>query len=261
MRKRIVVSLAILLVVVLGIVIWQVLRLPGPDPVVDGKPLTQWMDGYVGGPSATATANQVLEKVGTNAIPTLLRMLQKRDSAFKRMVMGWAQKQHFIKVHYTPAERINQAAYFAFLKLGARGEAAVPALIQIFELNISPFSQQCTASSLASVGPAANVAIPILVNGLANSNPLVRQDIVNSLGRLHSEPELVVPTLTKALNDPAARVRITACLALGQVGAGAKQAVPALAKALNDADASVAGMAAMALRQIDPEAASKAGIK
>ena len=160
-----------------------------------------------------------------------------------------------------PAEKRNQAAYFAFLRLGARAGSAVPGLIQIFELNISPFSQQCTAGSLASVGPAANVAIPILVNALANTNPLVRQDIVNSLGRLHSEPELVVPTLTRALNDPAARVRLTACLALGQVGAGAKQAVPALVKALNDSDPSVTSVAALALRQIDVDAAAKAGVK
>lgn len=261
MQKRLIVSLAILAVVVLGVLIWQVLYPRQPDPVIDGKPLTQWMEGYVGGPSVTAAANQVLEKVGTNAIPTLLRMLQKRDSNFKRKVMELVQKQHFIKIHYLPAERCNQAAYFAFLKLGARAEAAVPELIQIFELNISPFSQQCTASSLASLGPAANVAIPILASALTNANPLVRQDIVNSLGRLHSEPELVVPTLMKALNDPAPRVRITACLALGQVGGGARQAVPAIVKMLSDPDSGVRGFAATALRHIDPEAAEKAGTR
>ncbi len=202
-----------------------------------------------------------MEKAGTNAIPTLLRMLRQRDPAFKHKVMELVQKQHFIKVHYVPAERRNQAAYFAFLTLGARAEAAVPALVQILELNISPFSQQCTAGSLASVGPAANVAIPILVRALTNSNPLVRQDIVNSLGRLHSQPEMVVPALTNALNDPAARVRSAACLALSQVGAGAKPAVPALVKALNDADPGVTSVAALALRQIDVESAAKAGVK
>lgn len=261
MRKRLIISVAILLVGFLGVLIWQVLLQRRLDPVIDGRPLTQWMEGYFGMGSARGAADQATEKAGTNAIPVLLRMLRQKDSPLKRKLMGVVQKQNFIKVHYVPAERHNQAAYFAFLKLGARAEPAVPALIQIFELNISPFSQQCTAGSLASVGPAANVAIPFLVRALTNANPLVRQDIVTSLGRLHSEPELVVPALTNALNDPAARVRSSACLALGQVGAGAKQAVPALAKALNDSDPGVPSVAALALRQIDVDAAARAGVK
>jgi hypothetical protein len=263
MRKRVQIALAVVIVAVLAVLGWEILLSREPEPVVDGKPLASWLDYYVGTRSEVQRemADQALDKVGTNAIPVMLLMLRQKDSPFKRKLMEVIQKQGFIKLPYIPAERRNQAAYFAFLKLGARAESAVPALIQIFELNISAFSQQCTAGSLASVGPAANVAIPVLVRGLTNANPLVRQDIVTSLGRLHSEPELVVPALTKALNDPVARVRSSACLALWRVGAGAKQAVPALVKALNDSDPSVTSVAALALRQIDVEAAAKAGVK
>jgi hypothetical protein len=246
---------------VLGVLIWQALWSGQPDPVFDGIPLTEWMAGYVASPSASEAADQVLGKVGTNAIPTLLRMLQKRDSTFKCKAMELVQKQHFVKVHFIPAAQCNQGAYFAFLKLGARAEGAVPALMRIFEMNVSPFSQQCTANSLASLGPAANVAIPLLVTALTNSSPLVRQDIVNSLGRFDCQPDLVIPSLANALADPAVRVRGQACAVMMFKGSRAKSAVPALLKALNDPDSSVRGSAAAALRLIDPEAAAKAGIQ
>jgi len=263
MRKRLHVALVVVVVAVLAVLGWEILLSREPEPVVDGKPLASWLDYYVSAQSEVQRkmADQALDKVGTNAIPTLLRMLRQRDSTFKRDVMGLLQKQHIIKAHYIPAERRNQAAYFAFLKLGARAEVAVPALIEIYELKLSPFSQQTTARSLGHIGPAAKSAIPLLIRGLADTNTLVRCDTLLALADFHAEPELVVPALTNALNDPNGKVRIFACMALWKVGVAAKPAVPALVKALDDSDSSVRGQAALALKQIDPEAAAQAGVK
>jgi HEAT repeat protein len=216
-------------------------------------------------------AERVLEKAGTNAIPTLLRMLRQKDSPLKRKVMELLQKQHVVKIHYTPDKWRNQTAAFAFKRLGELGtgaELAVPKLIEIYEMKISPFSQQCTAGSLGAFGPAAKSAIPALVRGLTDSNSFVRSDTLLGLARIHSEPELVVPALTKALNDPHPDVRLTACMALVEVASSGllhsgegKQAVPALVKALNDSQSYVRNYATNALNWIDPEAAAKAGMK
>jgi hypothetical protein len=263
MRKRVRVALAVLLVILASVIAWQVFSVR--EPVYQGKPLSVWLDYYVSRQSEAQRemADRALDKVGTNAIPTLLWMLRQRDTSLKRRVMGLVQKQPFIKVHYIPAERRNQAAYFAFLKLGARAEVAVPALIEIYEQRLSPFSQQCAAESLGVIGPAAKKAIPVLVRGMADTNTLVRCDTLLALGKFRAEPEVVVPALTKSLNDPNPRVRLFACTALVQVGGEAKQAVPALVKALDDSDSSVRGQAAYALHQIDPEAAAaaRAGVK
>jgi hypothetical protein len=93
-------------------------------------------------------ADQVLDKVGTNALPVLLRMVRQTDSPFKRTVMDFARKQHFIALHYLPAERRIQAAYFSFLKLGARARAAVPALMEIYGCRLEPSTGGCRWSAL-----------------------------------------------------------------------------------------------------------------
>jgi HEAT repeat protein len=215
-------------------------------------------------PESTKEADKALSKAGTNAIPVLLRMLREKESPVKRQIMRLLQRQRVVKIHYTPAERRNQAAYFAFLRLGKSGtgaELAVPQLIEIYEERISPFSRQCAATSLGAYGPAARSAIPVLLRGLSDTNVLVRCDTLNGLAHIRSEPEVVVPALAKALNDPVPKVRLFACMALSQQAAEAKPAASALVKALNDSDSSVRGMAADALRAIDPEAAARVGVK
>ena len=278
MRRRVQVALLALAATAMAVLGWETLRPRELNPIVDRKPLASWLDYYVSGPSEAQRemANQALDKAGTNALPTLLWMLRQRDSSFKHKVMELVQRQHFIKVHYIPAERRNQAAYFAFLKLGARAEVAVPALIGIYEQRLSPFSRQCTAGSLGHIGPAAKRAIPVLLRGMADTNTLVRCDTLLALADFHAEPELVVPALTNALNDPNGKVRLFACMALGEVGrAGSpnvakvenpsaewvRQEVAGLVKSLSDPDSSVRGQATLALRLIDPEAAAKAGVR
>jgi HEAT repeat protein len=197
--------------------------------IVNGVPLTSWLTNYVSGDAKLA--DQALAKVGTNAVPTLLWMLQQKNRTQ------------------------NQAAYFAFLRLGARAQGAVAALIQIYQSRITPFSRQCTASSIASTGPAGNRAIPVLIRGLSDSNILVRCDTLLALGRLNSQPDLVVPTLTNALSDHAPKVRMFACMALETVGERSKQVVPTLREAAtHDPDPNVRENAAMMLHELEVEA-------
>jgi HEAT repeat protein len=262
MSKRL--RIAALLVPVLAALTWLLLPLKESEPIVDGKPLSNWVNYYTTARSEAQSkmADQALDKVGTNAIPTLLRMLRRTDSPFKRKVMDLLGKQHFIRVSYIPAERQNQAAYFAFLRLGTNADVAVPALMEIYERGFSPFSRQCAAGSLRPLGPAANAAIPLLQRGLADTNTLVRCDTLLALSSL--QPELVISTLTNALTDPDAKVRGFACQALPLLGRGpgavrawnpdgtwAKQAVAALARATNDPDHMVRGQALMAFQQLE----------
>ena len=266
MRKRAEIALAVLLLGVIGVIGWQALRVQDIEPVVAGRPLTQWVENYVNGAPGKSTeeADRALREAGTNAIPVLLRMLREKESPFRRQMMGLLRMQKVVQVHYTPVERRNQAAYFAFLRLGGSGtgaELAVPQLMEIYQERISPFARQCAAMSLGAYGPAARSAIPVLLRGLADTNVLVRCDTLNGLGHIRADPELVVPALAKALNDPVPKVRLFACMALSQQAQEAKPAAPALAKALNDSDSGVRFMAANALKAIDPEAAARAGVK
>ena len=77
MRKRVYIALAVLLVMLAGVIAWQVLRLR--EPVYQGKRLSVWLVQY-GTNHWSAGRNGELDKqaeaairhIGTNAIPTLL---------------------------------------------------------------------------------------------------------------------------------------------------------------------------------------------
>jgi len=86
-------------------------------------------------------ADEAVRQAGTNALPTLLRMLRAKDSVQKVKFLALAERQHFIKIKYTPAEELNYRALSGFGVLRAKAQSAVPALIEIANKNVSHDSQ------------------------------------------------------------------------------------------------------------------------
>ena len=84
---------------------------------------------------------EAVRRIGTNALPTLLRMLRAKDSALKVKLMDLVKRQHYFRIEYTPADELNYRACSAFGVLRAKAQSAAPALIRIYEQNISPASQ------------------------------------------------------------------------------------------------------------------------
>src|SRR5579863_8997401 len=93
---------------------WLVLR--PHEPVYEGKTLGFWLqlcDGgcynlaHPGGPPAPSLedANDALRHIGTNALPTLLRMLRERDPEFKFAMMRLLRKQHLIRIPFSSYPR------------------------------------------------------------------------------------------------------------------------------------------------------------
>jgi HEAT repeat protein len=235
-----------------------------PEPIYLGKPLSDWLKAYpgystAGGGSEAATraayeagnqAKRAVNQSGTNAIPTLLRMLRaQRDS--------------------------NQAAFWGFRMLGTNAQSAVPALVEIVDQNISPTSQMLAINVLGQIGPPAKEAIPSLLRWSTNTDANVRRGAVWVLGRIHAEPDRVVPALISVTRDPNKSVQYCAIESLGRFGLDAKPAVPALAELLNSTQSpayisippnvpkpvDLREVTAKALKAIDPEAAAKTGIK
>ena len=83
-------------------------------------------------------AHEAIRSIGTNAIPTLLQMLRATDPPLKIKLVALAQRQHLIKIRYTPAESLNAAAASGFHVLYSKGQTAVPALIEIAKESRSP---------------------------------------------------------------------------------------------------------------------------
>jgi hypothetical protein len=224
-----------LLCVLIGLS-WVVASRHQREPVYRGKALTRWLENYISSsrPSrAWNEADDAVRHVGTNCIPILLEMLEKRDSKLKLRLLALAQKQRFVKIRFIPAAHQNIAASRAFIVLGDRARDAVPALMKAFEGNLSTDSQTAIADALAWIGPSAKPAIPLLLQAATNSNPRVRANALWALGEIHAEPELCVPKLIHALKDSDNWARLSAAHALGMFGAAAKAAIPALSELAN----------------------------
>jgi len=154
-------------------------------------------------------------------------MLQAPNPTLRDRILAAAQKQHFIKIPFAPAN-LNFKAFDGFMALGSGASNAVPRLIAIFEADLSPFSQQAVPAILGEIGLAAEPAIPALLRAIAHTNAFVRHNTILALGQIHAQPKLVVPVLIKCLDDPQATVRADAARALGAFGKDAQSAVPAL---------------------------------
>ena len=257
MRKRRSIALLLVLAAVLVGIIYF---LPPREPVYAGEPLSHWLKGYdpvEGSEPGRQKADEIMREAGTNAIPTLLRMLREHDSAWKLKLIALAQKQHVINIQHVEAWRRNRQAMSALEALGSAGKAALPALMEIYETNLSASSQYRIAEIFASMGPAARPAIPLLLRSVTSTNDPTRAGAVHALGRIHSEPEKVVPALIFCLHDPNQGIRSYATMALGEFGSEAKEAVPELIEAFRDPDRALSSSAYGALQEIDSETAAR----
>src|SRR4051794_20827717 len=115
MRKRLRIVFAILLVAIVG---WLVLLMLPADsePTHDGKSVSVWAEAFFQ-KSATGfdtsrggEAADAIQEIGTNAVPTLLRMARSQDSQLKYYFFYYAQKQSLIPIHYTPGFMREQQA-------------------------------------------------------------------------------------------------------------------------------------------------------
>ena len=218
MRKQVQIALAILFVALVSVIVWQMLQPGQREPVYHGKLLSSWVKDYALAfrlpPNAALNmlnVDEAVRQAGTNAIPTLLRMLRAKDSALKVKLMALAQRQHIINIEYTSAEKWNWAAPFAFGVLGARAQSAVPALIEIANRNISPASQCSAIMALGYIGPSAKEAVPSLLRWATNADAEVREISMVGLGEIGAEPDRVapcsyMPCMTQTLESKARRL-------------------------------------------------------
>jgi HEAT repeats len=248
------------------------------EPVYQGKRLSKWLALYTRGVdinsqgliivsgdyatrAASIQADEVVRQIGTNAIPTLLRLLENRESPLKLKWIALLQKQHYFKPPQRAWLGYSQAGQ-AFDALGPAASNAVPALVRLYWRRISVPSQVSILGALGEIGPnPAPAEMSVFLDGMTNSNPPLRSEALFEIGQIHAPPEVFVPLLIKALNDPQPFVRRAAARSLAGYGAEAKSAVPVLIPLLDDPSAIVRSEAAHALEAIDPEAAAEAGVK
>src|SRR5262245_59052363 len=68
----------------------------------------------------------VVQQMGTNALPLLLENLRDQDSIIKKKIIELLGKQSLIEVRFRRAEENHQAAIAGFATLGPAARSAVP---------------------------------------------------------------------------------------------------------------------------------------
>jgi HEAT repeat protein len=230
--------------------------IPRQEPVYQGKPLSAWLVGYddgVWGSTQRKKADEAVLHLGTNAIPTLLRLLQADDSTFKMRLVRCAEQLRFFKIDYKPAHVRRREAFSGLNVLGAEAKSAVPVLVDLYE-SPNDADRNAIAIALAGIGPEAKPAVPSLLRALDDPDLNVRRTAAAALGRIGAEPEAVVPKLINCLSNQDTYFKQDLCYALEGFGPEAKSAVPALLELLEHPNQSVRKDAARALKQINPEA-------
>ncbi len=101
------IPVAVWVLATLGVLVLALLIRPELEPVYRGKQLREWLvpcfrPGLVGGDESDA-ADDAAPHIGTNGIPTLLRMLRARDSIPTAVSVALARRWHLINIRYEDA--------------------------------------------------------------------------------------------------------------------------------------------------------------
>jgi HEAT repeat protein len=151
----------------------------------------------------------------------------------------------------SPDARTKESAFKEFDSLSPAAKRQYLEIMRSMLQESDPNNQVLAADALGRMGPAAEEAVPDLVQVLNVRNDTVRSRAGKALADIG---EVAVPSLISALKQQEPSVRIAAADTLGNIGPAAKEAVPALATLLGDEDQEVSRHAASALGRIGPAA-------
>ena len=107
----------------------------------------------------------------------------------------------------------------------------------------------------------ATLTIAVLREAMLNGDPRNRHWAAVYFSQIDADSLETLPVFVGSLTNRERNLRISAAYSLLRFGPKAKAAVPALVEMRNDSDTEVQQAVRAALRSIDPEAASKVGVK
>ncbi|MGZ9130243.1 MAG: HEAT repeat domain-containing protein, partial [Candidatus Binatia bacterium] len=268
------------LISVLVVIALITLSSRAPEPTYDGKPLHAWLRGFDSAQSSSeyAAAQEAIKQIGTNALPSLISYLRRKDPPFHRQ---WVNlKSRLFRGEWDEALYWRRRAAHACGALGPAGEPAFPALREAMN---DPGAASDVGNSLSRMMPKS---VPVLTNILATGNERARARAADNLITGFSHPEveqmartallgalrdsdrgvrmsaasafqfwntnldLIVPELTRTLGDTDPSVRGNAATTLGNFGVSASPAAPALVGLLQDTNSYVGGTVADRARQM-----------
>jgi HEAT repeat protein len=255
---------ALLLALVAGVAaaVWYYRAAPTEPPVsVVVRNDDHWLDDLQSrSPKDVERATAELEQRGSAALPAIRRALQDpaAEPARRRAALKAAALLGPRAVESLPdvAAALSDPAYSpeAGLALSFMGSPAVQTLREA-QHSDEPVVRREALRALGKLRERASIdpqlVIPLLLDGLKDSDAAVRHVAVTYLGIVRDQPAPEVAGLVTALADSVSDVRSAAALALSSYGSDAAPAVPDLTRvSTKDPDDDVKREAARALVHI-----------
>ena len=288
MKKLFLVSGAVLLAAIL---IWKARSPAAPELMCQGKPVSAWALA-LNSAGTQRQAEEVILSLGSNAVPSLVRLLRTPDPILARTVkaIGRRTPDKLSRVLYqmvnpfaAPAQRARAAqalrilgpaaisalpaltnalsddqtvSWYAALTLAQLGEPGITALSGALPKS-APAQAGYICYALGTQGPSASNAIPVLATVMETGPAQVAERAASALADIG---RLAVPRLLQTLEHPDPAVRILAINALARLGPPARAALPRLIDVAKEDQAIVRVMAIDALPKIRPTGAGLVGV-
>ena len=214
-----------------------------PEPEIGNLPLSAWLAKYAEGEPGAETA---IRRLGTNAIPCLMRLVRSQDSKGKRVLLKLIGGQSSVQLNSALTRQL--LGWKGFEALGVVGDSAVPELATFLD---NTNTSRIGAMALAGVG--SDAALNRLSRALSSENEMIRRDVAIAFGYLRDFQPWILNKLSNSLDDPDAGVRYAVTVSIGRLNADPDSVVPALLRAIQDTNGGVRYAAVEGLAKIDPK--------
>jgi HEAT repeat protein len=229
---------------------------PPESLVYQGKTVKGWVVQLTTPePNAREQAAAAIKALGSNAVPGLVRLLETRDSFFRKRVWAFASQlpvrvRQVVLPRIRPpdAALIRSSAARSLGLLGPDAETAIPALSKSLRSG-DAHAQWDAAGALGGIGKSA---MPDLIAALGDRDPNVRRAGAYGLGEAGSHATEAAPALLVALEDPSAEVQVAAVATWSKWGA---DLFPWITNAMASPDPATRKRAAKVLPVIRPDRA------
>lgn len=231
--------IAVLLLCALGA---YVLISPPPEPRVENRPLSEWLADLDHSQRGTYNltnrpkAEAAVRQMDTNAVPHLVRLMNRRDSGAGLWIRSILTKLSITQAR-PAADKIRWRAVMATRLLGTNAIAARPTVIALLS-DSHPHVRASAIYTLEGIDPGSRSTTHHLLQALTDPDKYVQTEACRAL--LNHSLESPTPSEVWALiKSPAPGVQIAAMQLIRSIE-GSDNAIPTLADWIEDSDPQLA---------------------